>query len=217
MEEMRSHRESISLIKGETGTGTPVAKADTSVRIQRQRKFMPVPCRRRQAYDVPSTVSRGAYSPISLSLSVSLSALPSLARSSADHSSPSLSADGEPLSKSYATQHRSSARALIIFPRAAVPEFLNGGWMKPVLRPPLSVLLPSCKRPSPFWQSWIPALHVYRDPSFYFSHSLSRSLLLFFSVYVKYIYPVPILAAETFAIFLPPIPRLRRTLPGTPQ
>lgn len=77
MEEMRSHRESISLIKGETGTGTPVAKADTSVRIQRQRKFMPVPCRRRQAYDVPSTVSRGAYPPISLSLSVSLSALPS--------------------------------------------------------------------------------------------------------------------------------------------
>lgn len=84
MEEMRSHRESISLIKGETGTGTPVAKADTSVRIQRQRKFMPVPCRRRQAYDVPSTVSRGAYPPISLSLSVSLSAaLPSSLRSPA--------------------------------------------------------------------------------------------------------------------------------------
>jgi len=130
MEKMRSHRESISLIKGETGTGTPVAKADTSIRIQRQRKFMPVPCRRRQAYDVPSTVSRGAYTvdlPILLRLLIRPPVLSSLARSSADHSSPSLSADGEPLSKSYATQRRSSARALIIFPRAAVPEFLNGG------------------------------------------------------------------------------------------
>lgn len=35
----------------------------------------------------------------------------------------------EPLSKSYATR---SVRLLIIFQRVAVPEFLNGGWMKPV-------------------------------------------------------------------------------------
>lgn len=33
---MRSHRESISLIKGETGTGAPVARADTRARIQRR-------------------------------------------------------------------------------------------------------------------------------------------------------------------------------------
>lgn len=91
VEKMRSHRESISLIKGETGTGTPVAKADTRARIQRQRKFMPVPCRQRQAYDVPSTVSRGSYPPISPSLCLLIR--PSILfarRSSADHSSPSL-------------------------------------------------------------------------------------------------------------------------------
>lgn len=78
VQEMRSHRESISLIKGETGTGAPVARADTRARIQRRRKFMPVPYRRRrQAYDVPSTVSpRRIYSPISLRLPFSLPTLP---------------------------------------------------------------------------------------------------------------------------------------------
>lgn len=111
---MRSHRESISLIKGETGTGAPVARADTRARIQRRRKFMPVPYRRRrQAYDVPSTVSpRRTYTYTRRSPSVSLSLCPPcllvspLDRSNADHSS--LSADGEPLSKSYATRDRSS-------------------------------------------------------------------------------------------------------------
>src|SRR5580765_5289375 len=106
---MRSHRESISLIKGETGTGTLVARADTRARIQRRRKFMPVPFDgeaglRRSIYGIATPYTRR-------SPSISLSLYPpfhvsSLARSNTDHSS--LSADGEPLSKSYATQHRSS-------------------------------------------------------------------------------------------------------------
>lgn len=76
------------------------------------RKFMPVSFEgEKRAYDVPSTVSprRILYTlaEISLHLPFSLSTFTRLlARSNADHSS--LSVDGEPLSKSYATQHRSS-------------------------------------------------------------------------------------------------------------
>lgn len=130
MEEMRFHRESISLIKGETGTGTPVAKADTSVRIQRQEEIHACSLQteaslRRSIYGIARRVPADLF--LSLSrLLIRPPILSSFARSSADHSSP-LSTDGEPLSKSYATQRRSSTRALIIFPRAAVPEFLNGG------------------------------------------------------------------------------------------
>lgn len=86
---------------------------------------MPVPCRRRrQAYDVPSTVSRGVLADLlslSRSRSRSLGRFPFLlipppppvvprpfARALIIPPRLSLSADGEPLSKSYATQRRSS-------------------------------------------------------------------------------------------------------------
>lgn len=178
---------------------------------------MPVPCRRRQAYDVPSTVSRGAYSPISLS--VSLSALPPSLRSSADHSSPSMSADGEPLSKSYATQHRSSACARVdYFSKSS--GFRIFKWrlnetgslaasfslsLYPASRPPCERLsasvLTELDPDGAARHGDVPTPRVCQDPSIYLS--------FFFFVYVEYIYPVLVLAAETFAIFLPPILRLR--------
>jgi len=86
---------------------------------------MPVPCRRRQAYDVPSTVSRAAYSrrsppsPILSFVSLlcsfpSIRRLPRLSRLSPrslerrSFLPVSVCASGEPLSTSYATRRRSS-------------------------------------------------------------------------------------------------------------
>lgn len=89
---------------------------------------MPVPCRRRQAYDVPSTVSRGVIlAPISPFVSSSHRSFPSShppvpfsvsilpfppARSRERRSfllvSVCMRASGEPLSKSYATRRQSS-------------------------------------------------------------------------------------------------------------
>lgn len=145
---MRSHRESISLIKGETGTGTPVARADTRARIQRRRKFMPVPYRRRGRLTTFHLRYRHVYLPISLRLPFSLPTLPSsrsLART------PIIPPYLRTESRFLRVTQPSTARPLIIFPRAAVPEFLNGGWMKPVPPPDRSSLRrpashPLCER-----------------------------------------------------------------------
>lgn len=73
---------------------------------------MPVPCRRRQAYDVPSTVSRrtrrSPCSPLPPRLPFICSFVRSLARPPIILLLSFAAADGEPLSKSYATQRRSS-------------------------------------------------------------------------------------------------------------
>lgn len=84
-------------------------EADTRARIQRRRKFMPVPCRRRQAYDVPSTVSRGVLAPISLFVSLPRPSLSSSLTSSLPSSHPSASF---PISILPSPLVRSSARSL---------------------------------------------------------------------------------------------------------
>jgi len=145
---MRSHRESISLIKGETGTGTPVARQIRAHAFKGGGNSCLFPAdggrlttfhlRYRAAYSrrspPPPFVSSRPLLPILSSVSLlcsfpsirRLSRLsPPLARSSADHSSLSPSVRAE--SRFLRVTQPGVGRPLIIFPRAAVPEFLNGG------------------------------------------------------------------------------------------
>lgn len=102
-------------------------KADTRARIQRRRKFMPVPCRRRQAYDVPSTVSRRTRRSPCSPLPPRLPFICSFARSLVRRSFSSSRLRPRTESRFLRVTQPSVGRPLIIFPRAAVPEFLNGG------------------------------------------------------------------------------------------
>lgn len=220
-------------------------EADTRARIQRRRKFMPVPCRRRQAYDVPSTVSRGVLADL-LSLSprpLPLSPLSVPPHSPASPPPPFRSLDRSPERRSFLPVSRclrtesrflrvtqpSVGRPLIIFPRAAVPEFLNGSWMKPVLHARAAGSLPPYRFPPRQARGLSASVELYPDgagtprlypriplaislppslPSSSPPSRLPRSLRRH-----RICLPVLVLAAETITAFFPSVPRPRRTLP----